>query len=69
MYAEKDSTGRIGLYDMTEQEAELLQMAALTKAELTDRAELAAVYRRIAMAIDRALPNPAPKSQITQNSY
>lgn len=67
MYSEKDSTGRIGLYDMTEREAELLQMAVLTKAEVTNRTDLAAVYRRIAMAIDRALPNPEPKPQITKN--
>lgn len=71
MYAERDSTEKYSLYDMTRDEIELIQSATAGAAAIIDephantsKKELARTYRRIAIAIDRALPNPEPTNKV-----
>lgn len=60
MYAERDSTERYSLCDMTRDEIEAIQVLVSLMVERIDRVELARLARRVAIAIDRALPNPEP---------
>lgn len=69
MYAERDNAEKYSLCDMTLDEIELIQSAAAGAAAIIDepharanKKELARTYRRIAIAIDRALPNPEPST-------
>lgn len=68
MYAERDNAEKYSLCDMTRDEIEVIQALAARAAEAADvshtstrRKQLAITARRIAIAIDRALPNPEPK--------